>query len=43
MNYGVRLSVIKVKALKDMGGNSSIFMRYIMYAFRTPKTFTTDD
>ena len=43
MNYGVRVSVIKVKALKDMGDNSSIFMRYIMYAFWTPKTFTTDD
>ena len=32
MNYGVRVSVIKVKALKDKGDiNSSIFMRYIMY------------
>ena len=31
MNYGVRVSVIKVKALKDKGDNSSIFMKYIMY------------
>ena len=44
MNYGVRVSVIKVKALKDKGDNSSIFIRYIcLYAFWTPKTFTTDD
>ena len=28
---------------KDKGDNSSIFIRYIMYAFWTPKTFTTDD
>ena len=28
MNYGVRESVIKVKALKDKGNSSSIFMRF---------------
>ena len=43
LKNGVRELVIKVEALEDKGHNSLIFMRYIMYAFRTPITFTSDD
>ena len=41
--WGPWASYLKVYALKDQGDYSSLFMRYIMYAFWTPKIFTTDD